>query len=178
MDLEKLKYPIGKFSCPTEISEEELKMWLNIIEKFPARLEILVADLNDEQLDTTYRPDGWTVRQVIHHCADSHLNSILRFKWALTENVPTIKPYDQDGWAKLGDSLEAPIEFSISLLKSLHAKWVYLLRKLTKEDLKKTFYNPETEKELTLETTIGIYSWHCEHHYSHIANLIKNKNWK
>lgn len=177
MDHEKLKYPIGKFTFPENISDEDIKMGINIIDKFPTRLQSLVKDLSDEQLDTRYRSDGWTIRQVIHHCADSHINSIARFKWTLTEDLPTIKPYFEDRWGELFDSKEAPVDLSLNLLKSLHTKWVYLLRGLTPDDLKLKYYNPESKKEISLRTNIMLYSWHCEHHYAHIANLIKEKGW-
>lgn len=165
-----LRYPIGKFSPPEEITQEHIDSWIGIIEEFPNKLRALTESLTEEQLNSTYRPGGWTIRQVIHHCADSHHNSYRRFKWTLTENTPTIKAYDQDGWANLNDSKMAPIKLSLAYLDALHAKWVNLLVSLSKEDLDRSFIHPESGAEFDLKTTIALYAWDCEHHYAHIYN--------
>ncbi len=175
--LEKLKYPIGKFSAPSVITNKEINEWISIIEKFPKNLENLVKNLSDQQLDTTYREGGWTLRQVIHHCADSHHNSYIRFKWTLTEDKPVIKAYDQDLWAKLSDGNTAPILLSLNYLKALHAKWGYLLRGLSNSDLQRSFIHPESGKEITLTRNIALYAWHCNHHFAHIYNLMQTKKW-
>lgn len=177
MDLEKMKYPIGRFSVPKNISTENINIWINIIKKFPSRLESLIKNLTDDQLDTVYRPGGWTIRQVVHHCADSHINSIIRFKWTLTENLPTIKPYFEERWGELFDSKEAPIDLSLDLLKALHKKWVYLLKGLDEKQLSRKHFHPENKSEVSLKVNIALYSWHCEHHYTHIANLVKANDW-
>lgn len=176
--MEKLKYPIGKIQLPTTITKEHIKNWITIIENHPEQLQNLVEGLNDEQLDTPYRPDGWTIRQVVHHLGDSHTNSYIRFKWTLTEKQPIIKAYHEDRWAELPDSKSAPIQLGLSYLTTLHAKWIYLLKGLTEEDLTKYFIHPETKKEVSLAKNIGIYAWHCEHHYEHINQLLIGKNWK
>lgn len=176
-ELEQLKYPIGKFDCPANISKEHIKNWISILEHFPNRLENLVRDLTEEQLDTIYRPEGWTIRQVVHHLSDSHHHSYTRFKWALTENKPIIKAYFEDRWAALIDSKKAPIDMSILHLKAIHAKLVYLLKTLDSHDLNKSFIHPETNSEVLLSYNIGNYAWHSNHHYAHIENLLKRKNW-
>ncbi|MCL4152104.1 UNVERIFIED_CONTAM: hypothetical protein GTU68_012346 [Idotea baltica] len=148
------------------------------IGNFQEQLELLVSDLNDTQLDTLYRSGGWTVRQVIHHLSDSHQNSYIRFKWALTEVKPVIKTYYEDRWAELRDSKSAPILLSLASIKALHQKWVYFLKGLTANELQHTFVHPETNKEISLAENIGIYAWHSVHHYAHIDALKKRKGWK
>lgn len=175
---EQLKYPIGKVNIPDQISENYLNSWIGIIENHPNKLSKLVANLSDNQLDTPYREGGWTIRQVIHHLGDSHTNSYIRFKWALTEFKPVIKAYHEDRWAQLTDTKHAPIQLGLDFLKSLHSKWVFLLKSLTDEDLNKKFIHPETNQEVSLAKNIGIYAWHCEHHYQHINQLLIRNGWK
>jgi uncharacterized damage-inducible protein DinB len=176
--VEELKYPIGKFVKPDFYTPEILNQYILDIELFPSRLRSEVEQLTDEQLDTPYRPDGWTIRQVVHHCADSHMNSFTRFKLALTEEKPTIKPYFEDRWAELADSKNMPIEPALNILDGLHQRWVVLLKSLTKEDLERRFVHPEHGKELKLDGTLGLYAWHGHHHLAHITNLKKSKQWK
>ena len=176
-ELEQLKYPIGQFECPNNISSQHIESWISILEHFPNRLENLVKDLKDVQLDTTYRPGGWTIRQVVHHLSDSHHHSYTRFKWALTEDKPIIKAYYEDRWAELIDSKVAPIKMSLNHLKAIHFKLVYILKKISKEDLQKCFVHPETNNEVQLNFNVGNYAWHSNHHYSHIENLLKRKGW-
>ncbi|WP_299158091.1 YfiT family bacillithiol transferase [uncultured Tenacibaculum sp.] len=175
--MEHLKYPIGKPNIPAKISPNHISEWLTTLVKFPKKLEALVCNLSEKQLDTPYREGGWTIRQVIHHCADSHHNSYTRFKWALTENKPIIKAYYEDRWAELFDSKSAPIDLSLNSLKALHAKWVYFLNGLTEDDLNTFFIHPDGNEEVGLKENIAIYAWHCNHHYAHIENLIKRENW-
>jgi radical SAM superfamily enzyme YgiQ (UPF0313 family) len=176
-ELLKLKYPIGQFDCPHTISSDHIESWISILEYFPNRLENLVKDLTNDQLDTQYRPDGWTIRQVIHHLSDSHHHSYTRFKWALTEDKPVIKAYYEERWAELFDSKKAPIDMSLLHLKAIHAKLVYLLKGLSEDHLNKCFVHPETQSDVVLKKNIGIYAWHSNHHYSHIENLMKRNNW-
>ncbi|MFD0835527.1 YfiT family bacillithiol transferase [Mariniflexile aquimaris] len=176
-ELQKLKYPIGQFDCPSNISSEHIESWISILEHFPKRLENLVCRLTNDQLDTVYRPDGWTLRQVVHHLADSHHHSYARFKWALTEDKPVIKAYYEDRWAILFDSKIAPIELSLLHLEAVHAKLVYLLKGLSNAELDKCFIHPETQSEVVLKKNIGVYAWHGNHHYAHIENLMKKNNW-
>jgi radical SAM superfamily enzyme YgiQ (UPF0313 family) len=176
-ELLKLKYPIGQFDCPHTISSDHIESWISILEYFPNRLENLVKDLTNDQLDTQYRPDGWTIRQVIHHLSDSHHHSYTRFKWALTEDKPVIKAYYEERWAELFDSKKAPIDMSLLHLKAIHAKLVYLLKGLSEDHLNKCFVYPETQSDVVLKKNTGIYAWHSNHHYSHIENLMKRNNW-
>jgi hypothetical protein len=178
MTLEALKHPIGLADIPENITKKNIEDWISVLERFPQELEFLVRELSDNQLDTVYRENGWTIRQVIHHCYDSHHNSYTRFKWALTEDKPLIKVYFEERWAELHDSKSAPIRLSIDALKSLHAKWVYFLRGLKESDLEKSFVHPSGNETVGLKENIGIYAWHCQHHYAHIEQLMIRKGWK
>lgn len=177
MDIEKLKFPIGKFETPILIHSVELGQYINDIETFPIRLKKEVNQLSDIQLDTPYRPNGWTIRQVVHHCADSHINSFVRFKLALTEKEPTIKPYFEERWAELSDSKTMSIEPSLMMLDGLHKRWVVLLKSLTDSDLEKSFVHPEHGKAFKLKVSIANYAWHCNHHLAHITVLKSLKGW-
>jgi hypothetical protein len=177
LKLEKLRYPIGKFIAPEQYSTEYLLQKINEIATFPERLKSEVLHLTDEQLDTPYRKDGWTIRQVIHHCADSHINCFIRIKWALTEENPIIKFYHEDRWADLHDNLTMPIASSLLLLEGLHFRLAYLMKSLSNEDLKKSFIHPEHSKEFKIEEIIGTYAWHGNHHLTHITELKKTKAW-
>ncbi|MDX6747346.1 putative metal-dependent hydrolase [Polaribacter sp. PL03] len=178
MDIEQLKYPIGKVVLPTKITKKDIEEWVSVLERFPQELEFLTKELSENQLDTPYRKDGWTIRQVIHHCYDSHHNSYTRFKWALTEDKPIIKAYYEERWAELEDSNTAPIFLSIDALKALHSKWVYLLRTLSIQDLDKQFRHPSNNEVISLKENIGIYAWHSKHHFAHIEELMLRKGWK
>ena len=140
-------------------------------------MDDLVKNFNLEQLETPYRPDGWTVRQVVHHIADSHHHSYTRFKWTLTENEPLIKAYEEKKWSTLFDARSAPIELSLTYIRALHAKLVYLLKGLTEEDLEMYYIHPEGDVQVTLAENIGKYAWHGNHHFAHIENLAKRKGW-
>ncbi|QGK76724.1 YfiT family bacillithiol transferase [Flavobacterium sp. SLB02] len=178
LDLEKLKYPIGKFEFPTEFSPEYISDKIHEIESFPERLKKETIHLTDEQLDTPYRPDGWTVRQVMHHCAESHMNCYIRIKWALTENNPVIKPYDENLWSYLPDNLKMPIEPTLTLLEGLHFRLAFIMKNLSYEDLEKSFIHPENNSEYKIKLLIATYAWHGNHHLAHITTLKKYKNWK
>jgi hypothetical protein len=171
-----LRYPIGKFNYEGTLAEESKQKYLNDIEQTPANLRAAVAGLSSQQLDTPYRPEGWTVRQVTHHVPDSHLNAYVRFKLALTEDEPTIKPYAEDRWAQLADTPNTPIEISLTLLDSLHNRWVRLLRSLKPEDWKRSFRHPEMGL-MTLEKTLALYSWHGRHHVAHVTSLRERSGW-
>jgi DinB superfamily len=171
-----LRYPIGKFSYDGYITEEQKWNSLDDIAQTPAKLRAAVEGLSDVQLDTPYRPGGWSVRQVTHHVPDSHLNAYVRFKLALTEDEPTIKPYAEDRWAELADSKVTPVEVSLTLLESLHDRWVRLLRSLTPEDWKRTFVHPDLGA-MTLEKSLAMYAWHGRHHVRHIIALRERERW-
>ncbi|BDU23697.1 YfiT family bacillithiol transferase [Flavobacterium sp. GSB-24] len=177
LDLEKLKYPIGKFIAPNDYSVTYLSEKIEEIESFPKRLKNETLHLTDEQLDTPYRPDGWTVRQVIHHCAESHMNCYIRIKWALTENNPVIKAYDEVLWSELNDNLTMPIQPTLDLLKGLHFRLAYIMKNLSESDLEKTFVHPSDNSENKIKKIIGSYAWHGNHHLAHITSLKKYKNW-
>jgi hypothetical protein len=164
---EALRYPVGKLQAKESYSAEEIRTLINTIESLPAQVETLAATLSGKQLDTPYRPGGWTARQVIHHLADSHMNAYIRLKWTLTEATPTIKAYDEKAWAETPEVKGDP-QVSIALLKTLHAKWATLLHQLTAQDLKKQFLHPETGKHVLIERQIATYAWHGEHHLGHL----------
>ncbi len=168
MDLEKLKFPIGKFVAPKEISRDFIQEWISVINDFPTKLKEEVDALTEEQLNTTYRPNGWTIRQVVHHCADSHMNSLTRFKLALTEENPSIKPYFEERWAELADSATMSIVPSLLMIEGIHQRWTVLLKNLTDEQLSRMFIHPEQGKTFRLDENIGVYAWHCNHHLAHI----------
>lgn len=178
LDLEKLKYPIGKFITPTEYSSEYISNKIQEIESFPERLKKEIIHLTDQQLDTPYRPNGWTVRQVIHHCAESHMNCFIRIKWALTENNPLIKAYDEVLWSELSDNLKMPISPSLHLLEGLHTRLAFIMRNLSQADLEKSFIHPENNSEYRIKQIISTYAWHGNHHLAHITNLKIFKNWE
>ncbi|MBM7692710.1 putative damage-inducible protein DinB [Peribacillus deserti] len=169
--MEDKKYPIGRFVVPHVISEEQKNVWIRDIAAAPGRLKEAVKDFSQEQLDTPYREGGWTVRQVVHHLADSHMNAFIRFKLSLTEDFPTIKPYSEGDWALLPDSSSAYIEASLKLLEGLHTRWEVLLNSMTMEDFKRKFIHPELQTTLDLYTTLALYSWHSRHHTAHITSL-------
>jgi hypothetical protein len=177
LELEKLRYPIGKFIAPETYTSEYILEKIESIAVFPRRLKDEVIHLNNEQLATPYRPDGWTIRQVIHHCADSHMNCYIRIKWALTEDNPVIKYYHEDKWGNLYDNVTMPIEPSLLLLEGLHFRLAYLMKNLTKDDLDKSFIHPEHDSRFKLKEIIGMYAWHCNHHLAHITELKKRNGW-
>jgi len=171
IDIEFLKYPIGKFQIPEIITIEEIQNAISVLKAFPSNLYLAVSPLNIKQLDTQYRPGGWTVRQLIHHCSDSHTNAFIRFKLALTEENPTIKPYEEAEWAKLSD-YSLPIEHSLVMIKSIHLKLGVLLDSMSPEDFKRTYFHPESQRKQTLEEVTLMYAWHSQHHLAHIQHLI------
>lgn len=173
----KMKYPIGKFTAPDPVTEEDLQNYISDIEKFPGELKALVSGFSEDQLNTRYRENGWTVKQVIHHIADSHMNAFIRFKLALTEDMPTIRPYFEDKWAELGDYSSTPPEVSLNLIDALHSRWTVLLRSMSKKDFEKIYFHPEHGEEFSLAESAGMYAWHGKHHYAHINELKKRMKW-
>jgi uncharacterized damage-inducible protein DinB len=170
------RYPIGKFSFDGPLTADQKKLYLNDIEQTPARLRTAVRGLSEQQLNTPYREGGWTVRQLTHHVPDSHMNAYIRFKLALTEDEPTIRPYMEDRWAELPESKQAPIDVSLALLDSLHQRWTMVLRNIPDADWKRTFRHPEMGL-LSLEKTLALYSWHGRHHVAHVTSLREKMGW-
>jgi hypothetical protein len=171
-----LRYPIGKFQYAAPLGDAEREACIVKIEEAPAQMRAAVSSLNEQQLDTAYRPEGWTVRQVVHHVPESHLNSYIRFKLALTEDEPTIKPYFEDRWAQLDDAQTAPIELSLDLLDAVHARWIWFLRTLKPQDFQRTFRHPELGL-VSLEKNVALYSWHGKHHVAQITALRERMGW-
>ena len=161
MNLDELKYPVGKFIKPESITKEIIDSAISEIENFPSLVKTEIQSLTEEDLQLRYRPEGWTIAQVVHHCADSHI------KLALTEDVPMIKPYEESHWAELADNQLSPF-VSLQLVEALHTRWVYLLKTLSEEDLNKKFIHPEQSERISLRENILIYGWHCQHHLAHI----------
>jgi uncharacterized damage-inducible protein DinB len=171
-----LRYPIGKFKYEGPPTEDQKQKHLAEIEQAPANLRAAIKGLSDQQLDTPYRSEGWTVRQVVHHVPDSHLNAYIRFKLALTEDEPTIKTYAEDRWAQLADTETTPVEVSLAMLDSLHARWVRLLRSLTPEQWKREFRHPKLGA-VPLEKSLALYAWHGRHHVAHITSVRERNGW-
>ena len=174
---EEQRYPIGKVKLPDVIKSQDIQAWISVLEETPNKLKQLVQNLDEKKLDTPYRQGGWTIRQVLHHLVDSHMNSYIRFKWALTEDEPVIKAYFEERWAELPDTTGGPAELALHALEALHVKWTYLLRSLDKDQFKRSFIHPESKRKVSLEQNIGIYAWHSQHHIAHIANLVKHRGW-
>ena len=173
---EDLRYPIGEFDRNFEVSPQARAERMGTVRALPQKMREAVAGLSDEQLDSEYRPGGWTVRQTVHHVADSHSNSLTRFKLALTEDEPpTIRPYYEDRWAELGDS-KLPIDVSLGLIDGIHTRWVALMGSMSDEDFKKKFIHPETG-EWTLDGALALYAWHSKHHTAHITGLRERMGW-
>ncbi|MBF6607383.1 MAG: putative metal-dependent hydrolase [Flavobacterium sp.] len=176
MILEKQKYPIGRFAT-TEYTEEVIIGCIAVLARFPSDLTEETSLLSNEQLDTPYRDYGWTIRQLINHCADSHMNCLIRFKLALTESNPTIKPYYEARWAELADSL-MPISSALKIIEGVHERWVVLLESLQPLQFARTFVHPEHGQQTRLDETVAFYAWHCKHHLAHVVNLKIHNGWK
>lgn len=174
--IDQARYPIGRFSRPDSLSAAGRAEAIATLETLPENLAVAVYNWSDAQLDTPYREGGWTVRQLIHHIADSHMQAYARFRLALTENAPTIKPYEEKEWAKLADSETIPAEVSITLLRALHARWVVVLRSLTDPHWQRVYRHPQSG-ETRLDQTVALYAWHSRHHLAHITNLAEQKGW-
>lgn len=173
---EELKFPIGRYE-PKPYSDAQRDAWIRDIDLLPGDLEYAILNLDAAQLDTPYREGGWTVKELVHHVADSHCNAYTRFKLGLTEDKPTIKPYDQDAWVKLPDTVNLPVNISITLLHALHARWVEVLKHIQSDQWERTVIHPEHGKEMSLWFLLGMYAWHGRHHTAHIRNLRNRNHW-
>lgn len=176
MEANDLRYPIGKFQFPAAVSAADRQLFIEQIAEAPANLRAALEGLTQEQLDTPYRPGGWTVRQVVHHVPDSHMNSYLRFRWALTEIDPPVKGYDEARWAELTDARTGPVDMSLTLLDAIHVRWTALLRTLSEDDLARTFRHSELGS-LRLDKVLALYAWHGRHHAAHITALRHRMGW-
>jgi uncharacterized damage-inducible protein DinB len=173
-----LRYPTGKFHRPRgPLTDGQRREMIDVIAGTPTKLREAVRGLTDAQLETPYRAGGWTVRQVVHHVPDSHMNAFIRFKLALTEETPTIKPYDEAAWAKLSDVGQTPIETSLTLLSALHDRWVNLMRGMSSSDFSRTLKHPEWDDPMSLDTVLALYAWHGPHHIAHITSLKQRQGW-
>jgi uncharacterized damage-inducible protein DinB len=171
------RYPVGRFDRRDTLTNDERRGMIDQIAATPARLREAIAGLDDTHLDTPYRDGGWTVRQVVHHLPDSHMNAFIRLKLALTEDEPTVRPYDESRWAELPDARETPIEISLSLLESLHARWTGLMHSLRDADFARTMKHPEHNGGMTIDTLLAMYAWHGRHHVAHITALRERSGW-
>lgn len=170
------RYPIGKYE-PQLYSEKQKQAWLLDLQFLPEALERAITNLDQAQLDTPYREGGWTVRQLVHHVADSHMNAYIRFKLGLTEDKPTIKPYEEQEWALLADNQAVPINVSLTLLHALHIRWVATIKNLSEEQWNRLVIHPAANREMSLWFLLGLYAWHGNHHVAHVTTLRENKQW-
>ena len=174
--MEDLRYPIGKYIVQP-FSDGLWQEWLVDIKNLPQHLENAVLNLDESQLNTPYRDGGWTVKQLVHHVADSHMNAYIRFKLGLTENNPAIKPYDQSAWAEMADTKNLPVNISLTILHALHVRWYEVLKNMCREELDRTVFHPEHKKEFTLWELLGMYAWHSRHHVAHVTSLRERMKW-
>lgn len=176
-ETEQLAYPIGPFQKPPGYDEAMLNLWISKIEMAPEWYDYCIENLDEAQLQTPYRPGGWTIIQVIHHIADSHMHAYIRLKLALTEQNPEIKSYDEKLWAELPDVQEVPVNVSVTLIHALHRRWVFALRQLKAADWERSYYHPEKQRNIPLWEMTAMYAWHCKHHFEHIFRLRERMGW-
>lgn len=174
MDLENLKYPIGRFKKPEIITADDINNYITEIRTLPVKLRKAVQNLSDEDLNLSYKPEGWNIRQLVHHLADSHMNSLIRFKLAITEDGPTIKPYFESRWAELADSKSMPVEGALKMIEGIHERWIFLVQNFSEADWQRTFFHPESQRYNRLDDTLCLYAWHGKHHLAHV-NLALNE---
>lgn len=174
--MDDLRYPVGRFQRPASLTPDQRRAAIQTIASAPMNLRAAVRDLDDAKLDTPYRPDGWTVRQVVHHVPDSHMNAFIRFKLALTEDTPTIKPYDEAAWAKLADAHTTPIETSLTLLDCIHDRWLRVLHAMSPADFERRLNHPENGM-MNLDQMLALYEWHSKHHVGHVRSLRDRNGW-
>jgi len=175
MITEKLKFPIGQFDFNPDFTADEFENWKTDIKNFPQKIIEVVSTLSLEELHWKYRSGGWTIKQVVHHCADSHMNSFIRFKLAITEDTPTIRPYEEQLWAELPDGFTDDLSASIKILEGVHHRWSIVIQSLTETDYEKMYFHPSSQKLVALKEAVGLYAWHCEHHLAHIRQALHYK---
>lgn len=171
-DIEKLKFPIGRFTCPEEITSDHLAAWKEKIAAFPQELKRKTVNLSATELNWKYRPNGWNIKQVVHHLADSHMNALIRLKLTLTEDAPVIRPYEEALWAELNDGLQDDIQSSLKIIEGIHERWSLLLQHLSESDWNRMYYHPQHQRLFSVKEGLGIYHWHCNHHLAHIEQAI------
>jgi len=177
-NLENLKYPIGRFQRPESYTPQLLEQWIAVISTLPLWMDACIENLDAHQLHTAYREGGWTIQQVVHHLADSHMNAYVRIKLALTEDNPTIKPYSESAWAELPDTQSVPVNISVTLVHALHRRLVALLQRITPADWERTYHHPEHNRDVPLWEVVAMYAWHSRHHVAHINGLRARMNWE
>lgn len=176
MDIEKLKYPIGEFVVPKDFGDGSKSKWISEIEVLPFHLKRALANLTEDQLGTAYRPDGWTIKQLVHHIGDSHLNAYSRLKFALTEDTPTIKPYQQEAWVNTPDG-DLDISIPLNLITAIHTKWVHIYKNITQSQWQAKFFHPDEKEPQGIDYWCAKYAWHGKHHLAHITELARRESW-
>ena len=176
-NLEELKYPIGRYSKPGTVSPELMQEWIKVLEVLPLWMDACIENLDEGQLQVPYREGGWTIQQVVHHVADSHMNAYVRLKLALTEDNPTIKPYDEGAWAELADVKLVPVNISVTMLHTIHRRMIVVLRNMEPTDWERTYYHPEHKRDVPLWEMVALYAWHSRHHTEHIRQLRERMKW-
>jgi hypothetical protein len=176
-DIEKLKYPIGQLIIPEDIPQSLRQACIKSIGALPDALDHVTKNLTEEQYNTAYRPDGWSIRQLVHHIADSHINAFTRFKLGLTEDEPTIRPYDQDSWCNMSDAQSSDPQLSLNIIRGIHGRWVKVLKTMRDDEYERNIYHPEMKKKLSLGQLLSMYGWHSDHHLAHIKNARERHNW-
>ncbi len=175
--MEHLKYPIGRYQKPDAATPELMQEWINVLDVLPSWMDACIENLDEQQLHVPYREGGWTIQQVVHHVADSHMNAYIRLKLALTEDNPTIKPYDENAWAMLPDVQLVPVNISITMLHTMHRRMVAALRHMSPADWQRTYFHPEHKRSIPLWELVALYAWHSRHHTEHIRQLRQRMNW-
>ena len=176
-DLERLKYPVGRYEKPEQNTPGLQRESLNVLRQLPMWMDACIENLDEAQLHVPYRPGGWTIAQVVHHVADSHMNAYIRLKLAMTEDNPTVKPYDEKAWAELPDNNSVPVNISVTMLHAMHRRMVALLEAMTPQDFERTYYHPEHKRDFPIWEMVAMYAWHSRHHTAHIMELRKRMNW-
>lgn len=176
-ELEQLRYPIGRFLKPESYTQADIHDWMSVLQALPGWMDLCIENLDEAQLHTPYRPEGWTIQQLVHHVADSHINMYVRMKFALTEHNPTIMPYDENAWALLPDVQDTPVNLSVTILHALHRRIVAVLNKLSPEQWERTYYHPANNHKFTLWEMAALYAWHSRHHVEHIRQLRVRNGW-
>ena len=176
-DLERLKYPVGRYEKPEQNMPGLQRESLNVLRQLPMWMDACIENLDEAQLYVPYRPGGWTIAQVVHHVADSHMNAYIRLKLAMTEDNPTVKPYDEKAWAELPDNNSVPVNISVTMLHAMHRRMVALLEAMTPQDFERTYYHPEHKRDFPIWEMVAMYAWHSRHHTAHIMELRKRMNW-